>query len=229
MIELKNVSKSFGFRSVLKDVSFKVPKGAITCLTGLNGAGKTTILKAIMGLTPINGGKIMIDGNPLHFTAHERVVFVPDQLPMPGRMTVSDCLTFMDDFYRNWNEERAAELISMFKLNLKDRVGSLSKGTAAKLNMLLALAMDADYMLMDEPFSGIDMFSREQIAAVFSSEMVEGRGVMLTTHEVKEVEHLLDHVVMLDDGRVTRQFACDDVRMSEGKSVVDVMREVYES
>ncbi|MNG13950.1 Nickel import ATP-binding protein NikO [compost metagenome] len=82
-------------------------------------------------------------------------------------------------------------------------------------------------MLMDEPFSGIDMFSREQIASVFSSELIEGRSVILTTHEVREVEHLLDHVVMLDKGKVTRTFDCEEVRIREGKSVVDVMREVY--
>lgn len=227
MIELKDVKKRFGFKKVLDGVSFTAPSGAITCLTGLNGAGKTTILKAIMGLTPIQSGTIHIDGSQLHQSIYERIVFVPDQLSMPGRMTVDGCLAFMNDYYRNWNAKRAAELIDMFKLNRKDRVGSLSKGTAAKLNLLLGLAMDADYMLMDEPFSGIDMFAREQIASVFSSELVEGRGVILTTHEVKEVEHLLDNVVMLDHGRVTKQFACDEMRYKEGKSVVDVMREVY--
>ncbi|WP_127533520.1 ATP-binding cassette domain-containing protein [Paenibacillus kobensis] len=229
MIELNNVKKRFGFRTVLSGVSFQAPKDAITCLTGLNGTGKTTILKSIMGLTPIHGGTITIDGSPLHHTSYERIVFVPDQLPMPGRMTVEGCLEFMSDHYRNWNPERAAELTQMFKLGLQDRVGSMSKGTAAKLNLLLALAMNADYMLMDEPFSGIDMFSREQIASVFSSELVEGRGVILTTHEVKEIEHLLDYVVMLDNGRITKQFACEDIRLAEGKSVVDVMREVYET
>ncbi|MWC27432.1 ATP-binding cassette domain-containing protein [Paenibacillus sp. MMS18-CY102] len=227
MIVLENVTKRFGLRKVLSGVSFEAPRGAITCLTGMNGVGKTTILKAIMGLTPIQGGSITIDGRTPHPAMYEQIVFIPDNLPMPGSMKIADCLAFMKEFYRNWNTERAQELMGMFKLNSNDRVRSLSKGTAAKLNLVLGLGMDAQYMLMDEPFSGIDMFSREQIASVFSSELIEGRSVILTTHEVREVEHLLDHVVMLDNGKVTRTFDCEEVRIREGKSVVDVMREVY--
>lgn len=227
MIELIDVKKRFGLKKVLQGVSFTAPRGAITCLTGLNGAGKTTILKAIMGLTPIQSGSIRIDGSAPHQAMYERIVYVSDQLTMPGRMRISDCFAFMKDYYRNWNSERAIELLARFQLNSTDKVGSLSKGMAAKLNLLMGLAMDADYMLLDEPFSGVDIFSREDIAAVFSSEMVEGRGIILTTHEIREVEHLLDYVVMLDHGRITKQFASDDMRMEEGKSVVDVMREVY--
>ncbi|PWV89402.1 ABC-2 type transport system ATP-binding protein [Paenibacillus cellulosilyticus] len=227
MIELIDVKKRFGLKKVLQGVSFTAPRGAITCLTGLNGAGKTTILKAIMGLTPIQSGTIRIDGSARNQAMYERMVYVSDQLTMPGRMKIADCFSFMKEYYRNWNSERANELLARFQLNPADKVNSLSKGTAAKLNLLMGLAMDADYMLLDEPFSGVDLFSREEIAAVFSSEMVEGRGIILTTHEIREVEHLLDYVVMLDHGRITKQFASDDMRMEEGKSVVDVMREVY--
>jgi ABC-2 type transport system ATP-binding protein len=195
MIELIDVKKRFGLKKVLQGVSFTAPRDAITCLTGLNGAGKTTILKAIMGLTPIQSGTIRIDGKAPHQAIYERIVYVSDQLTMPGRMRIADCLGFMKEYYRNWNEERAAELLGRFQLNATDKVNSLSKGMSAKLNLLLGLAMDAEYMLLDEPFSGVDMFSREDIAAVFSSEMVEGRGIILTTHEIKEVEHLLDYVV----------------------------------
>ena len=93
--------------------------------------------------------------------------------------------------------------------------------------MLLGLSLDVDYLLMDEPFSGIDIFSREQIAEVFTSHLIEERGVIITTHEISDIEHLIDKAVLIDDGTVLREFSVEEVRENEGKSVVDVMREVY--
>jgi len=227
MIELEGVRKRYRLRTVLKDVSFTVEKGSITCLIGTNGAGKSTILKAIMGLTPISGGAIRIDGRKLTPETYEKVAFLPDHLTMPPSMTVAQSLQFMADFYRSWNAARAAELVRFFRLEGNERIGALSKGTAAKLNLVIGLSLDAEYVLMDEPFSGIDMFSREAIAEVFSSELIEGRGVLLTTHEIAEIEHLIDKAVLLNDGVITRAFDCERMRSEEGKSVVDVMREVY--
>jgi ABC-2 type transport system ATP-binding protein len=86
-----------------------------------------------------------------------------------------------------------------------------------------------DYVLMDEPFSGIDMFSREQIADVFASHLIEDRGVIITTHEIGDIEHLIDKVILLDNGTVLKEFNTEEMREEEGKSVVDVMREVYQS
>lgn len=227
MIEVAHVKKKFGRKLVLRDLSFTAEKGRITCLIGINGAGKSTLLKAIMGLTPLNGGHIGIDGKPIGKGIYEKVAFVPDTLTMLPSMTVADSFRFMQDFYKSWNPKRASELSAFFRLNSADRISSLSKGNAAKLNLLLGLSLDTDYLLMDEPFSGIDLFSREQIASVFTSDLVEERGVLLTTHEIGDIEHLIDKAVLLDQGEVRREFWCEEVRLHEGKSVIDVMREVY--
>src|SRR5690606_7910032 len=103
----------------------------------------------------------------------------------------------------------------------------LSKGNAAKFNLVLGLSLNTPYVLMDEPFSGIDLFSREAIAEVFSHSWLEDRGVLITTHEIQEVEHLIDKVVLLKDGTVAKTFLSEDMRLAENKSIVDVMREVY--
>ncbi len=227
MIEVKSVTKKYGRKKVLNGVDFTAEKGQITCLIGINGVGKSTIMKAIMGLMPVNGGQILIDGKPLEWKMYEKIAFIPDTMAMPLHMTVGESLLFMQDFYSNWNESRAEELLAFFKLNKAERISELSKGNAAKINLLLGLAVDADYLLMDEPFSGIDLFSREQIANVFTSHLIEDRGVLITTHEINDIEHLLDKVVLLDQGVVLREFKTEEVRLSEGKSVVDVMREVY--
>ncbi|MNO84248.1 ABC transporter ATP-binding protein YtrB [compost metagenome] len=226
MIQVNQMVKNYGFKKVLNGVSFTAAKGEITCLIGINGAGKSTVLKSIMGLTPFKG-EVLIDNVSLTPAMYEKITFIPDSLTMPSNMRIADCLSFMADFYRNWNAERAEELLKFFQLSSSDRVSSLSKGMAAKVNLLLGLALDCDYILMDEPFSGIDMFSREQITDVFTSELIEDRGVIITTHEINDIEHLIDKAVLLQHGKVEREFYCEEVREQEGKSITDVMREVY--
>src|SRR5699024_541366 len=107
-----------------------------------------------------------------------------------------------------------------------EKISSLSKGNKMKVNLLLGLALDVDFVLMDEPFSGIDLFSREQITNVFSSHLIEDRGVIMTTHEINDIEHLIDQAIILDDGVVTTSFYPEQVREKEGKSIIDVMKEV---
>lgn len=227
MIEVKNITKKYGRKKVLDGVSFTANKGEITCLIGINGVGKTTILKAIMNLTPINSGQILLNNGEISKKSYEKITFIPDAFIMPPNMTIRDAMSFMADYYRNWNEERAKELLKFFKLQEESKIAELSKGNTAKVNLLLGLAIDVDFLLMDEPFSGIDIFSREQIAEVFTSHLIEDRGVIITTHEINDIEHLLDKVVLLDNGKVLREFNAETVRLEEGKSVVDVMREVY--
>lgn len=227
MIEVVDIHKRFRRRDVLNGVTFTVEKGRIACLIGTNGAGKSTVLKAVMGLTPVRKGTIRVDGQALKGEMYEKVAFVPDHLTVPPAMTCSEGMQFMKDFYKSWNSSRAADFMQFFQLDGGERVGNLSKGTAAKFNLVLGLGMETDYVLMDEPFSGIDLFSREAIAEVFSSDMIEGRGVLMTTHEIGEIEHLIDKAVLLKDGVVIREFECEEVRSEEGKSVLDVMREVY--
>ena len=229
VIEVKNIYKKFGRKKVLNGVSFTAEKGKITCLIGVNGVGKTTILNAIMNLTPINHGEITMGDEKISDRSFEKITFIPDAITMIPSMTIAESMQFMRDFYDSWNQKRATELLGFFKLKETEQISDLSKGNTAKVNLLLGLALDVDFLLMDEPFSGIDIFSREQIADVFSSHLVEDRGVIITTHEINDIEHLIDKVILLDDGVVLKAFNAEDVRENEGKSVVDVMREVYQA
>lgn len=227
MIEVREITKRFGRKEVLKGVSFTAEKGEITCLIGVNGVGKTTVMNAIMNLTPIQSGEILIDGQKINKRSYERIMFIPDAITMLPQMTIQQAMQFMDDFYESWNEKRAKELLDFFKLEEGNKISNLSKGNTAKINLLLGLALDVDYLLMDEPFSGIDIFSREQIADVFTSHLVEDRGVIITTHEISDIEHLIDKAVILNDGTVVKSFYTEEVREKEGKSVIDVLREVH--
>lgn len=228
MIEVRQLEKKYKRKKVLNGISFTANKGEITCLIGTNGSGKTTILKAIMNLTPLEKGEIFIDGKALDRETYETIAFIPDAITMMPSMTIQEAMEFMAEFYISWNQERATEFLNFFKLSSRDKISQLSKGNTMKVNMVLGLALDVDYLLMDEPFSGIDIFSREQIASVFTSNLVENRGVLITTHEISDIEHLIDKAVLIENGKVVTEFNAEEMREEKGKSVVDVMREVYQ-
>src|SRR5699024_3727941 len=149
-------------------------------------------------------------------------------ITMLPTMKISDAFDFMADFYQEWNSNKSEEILGFFKLNKDDKITNLSKGNKMKVNLLLGLALDVDFVLMDEPFSGIDVFSREQITNVFSSHLIEDRGIIITTHEISDIEHLIDQAVILDHGIVIKSFYPEQVREEEGKSIIDVMKEVIE-
>lgn len=225
MLEVHGLKKRFGRRRpVLNGVSFSVKPDTLTCLIGLNGEGKSTILKGIVGLIPMDAGSIIVDGK----TSREKIAFVPDVQTMPSYMTIGDALLYMNDYYSDWNEQTAEELMATFKLLSTDKINELSKGNQAKVNLLLGFALDRPYLLLDEPFAGIDLFTKEQIAWIFSSHYMEGRGILMTTHEIVEVEHLIDRVIFLQDGQIIDEHDTEEMREIQGKSVQDRMREVYQ-
>lgn len=228
MLEIKNLHKQFGRKKVLDGVSFNLNRDEITCITGVNGTGKTTLMNAIMGLLPVEKGSVRLGQEPISGTNYNKIAYIADTITVPRSMTIEEAMTFMRTFYEKWNQEKADELLSFFKLQANDKIKELSKGNQAKVSILLGIAQDADFYLMDEPLSGIDMFAREQILEVFTSQFVSGKGVLLATHNMEEIEMLVDRVIMLNQGIITHDFYAEELRETEGKSIIDMMREVYQ-
>ncbi|MDX5661836.1 ABC transporter ATP-binding protein [Clostridioides difficile] len=237
MIEIKNVSKTYkrmqGLKirkiEALKNVSFNIEKGKITALLGINGVGKSTMLKAIAGLINIDSGEIRIDGEKINEKVYNKLAFVPDVQSHFSNTTIKETFEFMEIFYSKWNKEKSKEMMDIFKLDEDEIIDNLSKGNIARVKLILGFCQDPEYILLDEPFTGIDLFKREEFIGVIAQYMEENQAIIITTHEIVEIESLVDEVVILDEGQIITSFNAEELRKREGKSILDKMREVYKS
>ncbi|MDK0694646.1 ABC transporter ATP-binding protein [Clostridium perfringens] len=228
MIEVVSVKKKFRRKKVLDNITFNVKKGEITALLGLNGVGKSTLLKIIMGLVKQDEGEVLFNGEKLNYKTYENIAFVPDVLNTYGDMKIKDAFEYMSMMYEKWDMDKAYEMLKDFKLTDDLKINKLSKGNIARVKLILGFARHPEYLLLDEPFSGIDIFTREKFIESLIGYMDNDIGILLTTHELKEVENIVDKVVFLSDGNIKIEFYVEDVRENEGLSMVEKIREVHE-
>ena len=228
MIEIINVEKRYGKVHALKDVTFKIKEGKITGIFGINGVGKSTILKAIAGLIRINKGKILIDGEEINPRIYNKVSFVADVDTYIPNLTIKESFAFMKELYKNWDEEKAYKMMSMFNLTDNKMICDLSKGNRARIKIIIGFAQNAKYILLDEPFSGIDIFKREEFIKAMIDFISPNQSIIITTHEIYKIEEIIDEVIILHDGKVAVNFNVEEVRKKENLSIIDKMREVYE-
>ncbi|EOU1742004.1 ABC transporter ATP-binding protein [Clostridium perfringens] len=228
MIEVVGVKKKFRRKKVLENITFNVKKGEITALLGLNGVGKSTLLKIIMGLVKQDQGEVLFYGEKLNYKTYENIAFVPDVLNTYGDMKIKDAFEYMSMMYEKWDMDKAYEMLKDFKLTDDLKINKLSKGNIARVKLILGFARHPEYLLLDEPFSGIDIFTREKFIESLIGYMDNNIGILLTTHELKEVENIVDKVVFLSDGNIKIEFYVEDVRENEGLSMVEKIREVHE-
>lgn len=228
MIEVIEVKKKFGRKEVLDNVSFNIKKGEITTLLGMNGVGKSTILKIIMDLVKKDSGEVLIDGDALAENNLDKLAFVPDVKNTYRGMSIKESFEYMECFYDKWDSKKAYRILEEFELKEIEKIDKLSKGNLEKLKIILGFAQNADYILMDEPFSGIDIFTRDMFLKSLINYVNEDVAILITTHEIKDIENIADRVLMIKDGVVKEDFYMEDMRVEEGISLVDKMREVFE-
>ncbi|MDK2562133.1 ABC transporter ATP-binding protein [Romboutsia sedimentorum] len=227
MIEVKNVVKKYKKIKALDDISFNIKEGKITCILGINGVGKSTTLKAIAGLIRVDKGEILIDNEKLSSKTYNKLAFVPDIDSYFPQLTIKESFEFMKEFYVNWDDEKAYEMLEIFNLSDDRLISSLSKGNKARVKIILGFAQNAKYTLLDEPFSGIDIFKREEFIGVMAKYMNDEQSIVITTHEIAEIEMIVDDVIVIDNGKIAFEFNAEETRENEGKSIIDKMREVY--
>lgn len=227
MIDIINLSKKYGKVQALDDVSFQIKEGKIIGIFGINGVGKSTILKSIAGVIKPDKGKILIDGEEINHKLYNKIAFIPDVDTYFPHLTIKESLEFMKEFYINWDEEKAYNMLKIFNLTDNQMISNLSKGNRARVKIILGFAQNAKYILLDEPFSGIDIFKREEFIKAMVEYISPNQSIIITTHEITEIEEIVEEVIILHDGKVVFNFNVEEVRKNENKSIVDKMREVY--
>jgi ABC-2 type transport system ATP-binding protein len=215
IIEARGLSKRYGRGTLaLDDVTFTIGSGRIVGLMGANGAGKTTALKAILGLTPFEGHLHVLGQNP----SRERdalmrdVCFIADVAVLPKWMRVSQALDFVSGIHPRFSRTRAEEVLASTDIQLHQRVSQLSKGMITQLHLALIMAIDAKLLVLDEPTLGLDLLYRRGFYERLLNDYFDHqRTILVTTHQVEEVEHLLDHIILLRKGRVVLDCAVSDI------------------
>ncbi|MEJ0004986.1 MAG: ABC transporter ATP-binding protein [Steroidobacteraceae bacterium] len=206
IIEARGLRKSYGSNLALDDVTFNVAAGRIVGMIGANGAGKTTTLKAILGLTSFQGDLRVLGRNPRtqRDDLMRDVCFIADVAVLPRWLKVSQALDYVAGVHPRFNRARAEEFLRQTDLKMKSRVRELSRGMVTQLHLALILAIDARLLVLDEPTLGLDLLYRRQFYDTLLNDYFDkDRTILLTTHQVEEIEHLLTDVVFLRQGRVT--------------------------
>ena len=227
ILECNNLTKRFGSVEALTDVSFSVEPGRIVGLLGPNGSGKTTMIKLINGLLTPTSGQVLIDGEAPGKRSHALVSYLPDRSCLPQWMTAAQLLDFYRDFYPDFREEAAREMLSRLEIPEKRRMKQLSKGTREKVQLIMVMSRQAKLYLLDEPIGGVDPATRDYILHTIISNYNEDATVLISTHLIADVEQVLDEVIFLQNGRILLQSAVDDIRENQGKSIDALFREVF--
>jgi ABC-2 type transport system ATP-binding protein len=227
ILEAKALSKKFGFKSALNAASFAVEPGRIVGLLGPNGSGKSTFLKICNGLLTPTAGEVIIDGNAPGAVTKTVVSYLPERTYLPEYMTVAQIVDFFTDFYADFSREKAYTMLGNLNVDSRERLKTLSKGTKEKVQLILVMARQAKLYLLDEPIGGVDPAARDYILNTILKNYNPEASVIISTHLIADIEQILDDVIFLKNGEVTRFGSADDLREESGMSVDGLFREVF--
>lgn len=227
LIKVEHLSKSYGNKIALHDISLNLESGKIIGLLGPNGSGKTTLIKLLNKLLVPDGGKIFIDGNELGTNTKQIVSYLPDKNYLNEWMSVTELIEFFKDFYEDFNEEKAFKMLENLNINPGDVLKTLSKGTKEKVQLVLVMSREAKVYLLDEPIGGVDPASRDYILKTIISNYSEDSTVIISTHLISDIEQVLDHVIFLKNGNVVLSGDADSIRDEKGMSIDGLFREEF--
>jgi ABC-2 type transport system ATP-binding protein len=206
ILHVNNLHKSFGRNHVLENFQMTIKEGQVYGLLGKNGEGKTTLIRMIMGIIPVDKGKILYRGKEIHFNKplyKKEVGYIPEDSVFFGWMTIDELMSFNSSFYPGWNQKKTDELLSRFELEGKLKIKNLSRGMKLKLGLVVALAAEPELLILDDPTSGMDVPTRHDFLKGIIREILEqGTSILFSSHLVHELEGIIDHLGILNDGHL---------------------------
>ena len=227
LVYLDHVTKNYGHEVALMDVSLNIQPGRIIGLLGPNGSGKTTIIKLINGLLQPSLGNIYIHGQ-LPSPASKKVVsYLPDTTYLNENMKISDAISYFQDFYADFNVQRAYQLLNDLHLHPNQKLNSLSKGNKEKVQLILVMSREADLYVLDEPIGGVDPAARDYILLTIIQNRRPNSSVLISTHLIADIEQVLDEAIFINQGRILMHENTTVMRNQHGKSIDEIFRDQF--
>ena len=226
MIKLVNLNKAYRDKVVLKNLNLEINKGEIIGLLAPNAEGKSTLLKILGGQITFDSGQYFFNGEEFNYKDKEVIGYMNDTAIMPKKWKVIDGIDYYSEYFKTFNKEKCLEMLNYFKIDLKKRIKTLSKGESEKYHLSLALSIEGQLYIMDEPLAAIDLISREEVISMILDNFNIDSTIIISSHLVSDIERMLDRVMLLKNGEIVCNKLVEDLR-SEGKSVVDLYKEVY--
>ena len=227
LVYLDHVTKNYGHEVALMDVSLNIQPGRIIGLLGPNGSGKTTIIKLINGLLQPSLGNIYIHGQ-LPSPASKKVVsYLPDTTYLNENMKISDAISYFQDFYADFNVQRAYQLLNDLHLHPNQKLNSLSKGNKEKVQLILVMSREADLYVLDEPIGGFVPAARDYILRTIIQNRRPNSSVLISTHLIADIEQVLDEAIFINQGRILLHENTTVLRNQHGKSIDEIFRDQF--
>ena len=228
LIELIGVTKTYDQQSMaVNNVTLTLPKGKIIGLLGPNGSGKTTLIKMLNGLLQPTQGSIKINGRFVGPETKARVAYLADRNCLPEYRPVGEIVAYFADFYEDFDTEKAMSMLQSLNIDPSTKYKTLSKGTREKVQLILVMSRKADLYVLDEPIAGVDPAARDYILRTIINDYNPEATVLISTHLISDVEHVLDEVIFMKYGQLVLYTSVDNIREKHGKSVDAYFREVF--
>lgn len=228
ILKSEGICKSYINKKALRGVDIAIMPGKIVGLLGPNGSGKTTFLKIAAGILHESSGDILIDGEKPGVYTKSIVSYLPDNEYLLNWMKVTDAVKYFKDFYSDFDEKKAKDLLQFMGLDEKSPVKSLSKGMKEKLKLTLVLSRAAKLYILDEPLGGVDPTAREKILNAIVNNFNGNSSMLITTHLVNDIERIFDDVAFISDGVIVLQGNAEELRRDKKKSIDELYREVFQ-
>ena len=227
LLEIKNLSKSYGKKKVLKDINLTIPRDRIIGLLGKNGTGKSTLIKLINDLLTPTSGEILINGEKVGVESKKIISYLPERTYLDKSMTVDNVIEYFSDFYDNFDARKARKLLKDLDLDTTLKLSKMSKGMQEKVQLVLVMSRKAELYILDEPLGGVDPATRDYILDTILTNFDDGASVIISTHLITDVERILDEVIFIDKGKIVLQSSADELRNKEGKSIDEIFRGMF--